>query len=172
MSTRTPSLFRLGAVRRLPIPDGSWGLGNTSVRGTLETFRSRVGKPDGRLPRGYTRYASVLQRGASGRYSNALTDRTVRGLNIVPVPRSKLTKRVDDILEGDTGQGRRRKRSGDERLRGLRVVWLRRGESTPGGSHASGSILGGHGCETRSRRLGQETKRENKAQPTLRQVWD
>ena len=138
MSTRTPSLFKLGAVRRLPMPDGSWRFGNTSVRGTLVTFRSRVEKLDGRLPRGYTKQASVLRRGG---YSNALADRTVCGLCIVPVSRSKLTKRVDDILEGDTCQGRWRKRSGDERLGRLGAVRrLRRCECTPGGSHASGSI--------------------------------
>jgi hypothetical protein len=58
MSTRTPSVFKLGAVRRLPMPDTpdrSWGVGNTSVRGTLETPESRVGKLGRRLPRGYTK---------------------------------------------------------------------------------------------------------------------
>ena len=40
MSTRASSLFRLGAVRRLPMPDGSWELDNISDRGTLETVVS------------------------------------------------------------------------------------------------------------------------------------
>lgn len=76
-----------------------------------------------------------------GRYSNALTDRAVCSLSIVPISRSKLAKRIDDILEGDTCQGGRRKRSGDERVGRLRAVRrLRRCECTPGGSHASGSI--------------------------------
>jgi hypothetical protein len=40
MSTRASSLFRLGAVRRLPMPDGSWELDNSSVLGTLEALEA------------------------------------------------------------------------------------------------------------------------------------
>lgn len=40
MSTRASSLFRLGAVRRLPMPDGSWELDNSSVLGTIDALEA------------------------------------------------------------------------------------------------------------------------------------
>jgi hypothetical protein len=40
MSTRASSLFRLGAVRRLPMPDGSWELDNSSVLGTVDALEA------------------------------------------------------------------------------------------------------------------------------------
>jgi hypothetical protein len=40
MTRRTASLFKLGAVRRLPEPDGSWEQDKISVLGTLGTPES------------------------------------------------------------------------------------------------------------------------------------
>lgn len=59
MSMRTSCLFRLGAVRRLPVPDGSWKPDSTSDLGSLEALEpsATVAKSNGTLLRGYTRYA-------------------------------------------------------------------------------------------------------------------
>lgn len=61
MSIRISRLFRLGAVRRLPIPDGSWEPDSTSDLGTLEASDSPTTttavKSDGWLLMGYTRCA-------------------------------------------------------------------------------------------------------------------
>jgi hypothetical protein len=63
MSMRTSCLFRVGAVRRLPMLEGSWELESTSDLGTLEALESSttmVDKSNGRLFRGYTTYSVNL----------------------------------------------------------------------------------------------------------------
>lgn len=136
MSMRTSCLFRVGAVRRLPMLDGSWELESTSDLGTLEALESSatmVDKSKERLFRGYTKIfcqSFMWRPGLFGR-----TDRTVCTLHVVPVLRGEPTKRIDDIFKRDPCQGRRGKRSRDK---GVSRFWWRSrrcGGTGAGGNH-------------------------------------
>jgi hypothetical protein len=140
MSMRTSCLFRLGAVRRLPMLDGSWELDSTSDLGILEELGSStvVDKSNGRLFRGYTRYSGQYFCGDGTHFGR--TDRAVRTLRVVPVLRGEPAKRIDDIFERNPCQGRRGERPRDEGVGRFWWSFGRCGGTGPGGNHDGGFL--------------------------------